>query len=602
MSRSLLVALSAALAAPPAAAAPVPADGGKNAPLPFPAKAPVVVTLNGFDTARARLDKLLTAALPKEAGPVAKLLDAQLDKLFQGRKLDAVRKDARLFLVLNDLAGLADETPAVSVLVPVKGYKDFLDSFLTKDEARGVERGRDGVDSVKVTLAGDEMTLHMVDLKEYAAVSVDRGTAEGYAGKYVAATGEQMGADLGETFLKADVAAYVNMDAVNQQFGDEIRGIKGLIDFGLQQAQQQGALPGVSKKQLDAMKVMFKGLVQGVEDCRGVVLGAEFRPDGLFLRLQARFADNSETAKTLSAETPGPLADLGRLPPGLGTYTAMRLGKGVGKVVRDLSQELVTTDDDARGAELIEGHLKDLEAAGPGAEFAAALPPDAALTVTAYKDADKAAKALAKAYKAVAAGGRVGGTVLKAAPRVGEGAEKYKGFTFASVNLTFDFDATVAGLPDEARGPTLEILKRTTAEKTARWIGSDGKVVVQVTAKNWAAAQKLLDQYLDEKAGVGAAAGFKAVRSQLPAEANVLLVAEVESGLSAMIAQLKAVTAAVPGFPDLGPLKKPAGGAPTYAGLALTLKGETATLTAYVPAPAAASAYRLIEPLFKKIE
>ncbi|MBA4065930.1 MAG: hypothetical protein C0501_19870 [Isosphaera sp.] len=601
MSRLVLAALSVALAAP-LAAAPVPADGGKNVPLPFPAKAPVVVVLNGVDTARARLDKLLTAAVPKEAGRVAKLLDDQLGTLFEGRKLTAVRKDARLFLVLNDLTGLTDETPAVSVLVPVTGYKDFLGSFLTRDEAKGVERGRDGVDSVKMTVAGAEATVHLVDLKEYAAVSVDRGTAEGYAGKYAAATAEQFGPDLAETFLRSDLAAYVNLDAINQQFGDEIRGVKGLIDFALQQAQQQGALPGMSKKQLDAMKVMFKGLVQGVEDCRGLVAGAEFRPDGLFLKVQARFADGSETAKTLAAEPPGQLADLARLPAGLGTYTAVRLGKGVGRVVRDLSQELVTTDDDARGAELIEGHLKDVEAAGPGAEFAAALPPDAALTVTAYKDADKAAKALAKAFKAVAAGGRVGGAVLKAAPRVGDEAEKYKGFTFASVNLTYDFDATVAGLPEEARGPTLEILKRTTAEKSAQWIGSDGKVVVRVTAKDWAAAARLLDQYLDEKAGVGSAAGFRAVRSQLPAEANVLLVAEVGSALTGMAAQLKTVAGMIPGFPEIRAPKKPAGGVPTYAGAALTLKGETATLAAYVPAPALATGYRVIESLFKKVE
>ena len=52
MSRYLLAALAVALAASGLSAAPVPPDASKGINFPYPAKAPVVVCLNGYDRAR----------------------------------------------------------------------------------------------------------------------------------------------------------------------------------------------------------------------------------------------------------------------------------------------------------------------------------------------------------------------------------------------------------------------------------------------------------------------------------------------------------------------------------------------------------------------
>ncbi len=602
MSRCLLAAFAVVLAAPVLAAAPVPPEGGKGIVFPYPAKAPVVLCLNGYDKARDRLGKMLTAALPKDAAKLTKALEAELSKLFEGRKLTGLRKDARAFVVVNDIAELFEDTPAVSVLVPVTTYKDFQETFLTKEEQKSIDRGQDGVDALKTSAFGEEMTVYMVDLKEYAAITIAKATADGYAAKYTAGSTETMGTDLAETFLKADVAVYVNMDAINGQYGDQIRAFKGLIDFALQQAQQQGALGVLNKKQIEAVKTMLKTLVQGIEDCHAVVAGAEFRPEGLLLKAQIRFAENTATAKLIATEPPATLMELTKLPAGLGTYQANHFGKTLGGLTRDLAQEFATTEDDARGAELIEQHLKDLAAAGPGADFTALLPPGAAFSLTPYKDAEKAAKAISKAYKAVAAGGRINGIVVKTAPRVGDNAEEYRGFTFSSVNLNHDFEASVAGLPEELREATLDQFKRATPEKAAQWIGTDKKVVVRITAKDWAAAKVLLDRHLDGKATVGASAGFKRVREQLPAEANLLLVAEVESIIANVVSSLKTVGEQLPGFPLLGPLKKLGGGDATYLGLAVTLKDDTATLTAFVPTQAMAAGREVLESLFKKYE
>ncbi|MBA4188968.1 MAG: hypothetical protein C0467_13305 [Planctomycetaceae bacterium] len=598
MFRFAFAALAIALAAPATNAA----DAKKGTALPFPAKAPIVVSINGYDTARGRLNKLLTAALPKDAARVTKLLDGELDQLFEGRKLDDVRKDARGFVVLNDLASLIQDTPAVSVFVPVTKHKDFLKSFLTKEEFKTLDNGKDGVDSIKTAAFGEEQPAYLVDLKDYTAITLDKATAEAHAAKFATANSDQLGTDLAETFLKADLALYVNMDAINDQFGDQIREFKGLVDFALQQAAQQGALGSLNKKQIEAVKVILKGLVQGVEDSRGVVAAVELRPEGVFVRLQIRFSENSPSAKLLATEKPETMADIAKLPTGLGTYTAMKFGKAISEVVRDLGQEFATTDDDGKGAELLEQHLKAVADAGPGAEYSAALPPAASITVTAYKDADKAAKGLAKAFKAIGAGGRVNGIVVKSAPRVGDDAEKHAGFTFASVNLNFDFEASVAALPEMVRDATLEAFKRAVPEKAAQWIGSDGKVVVRVMAKDWEAAKKLIDQYLGGKATIGANAGFKKVREQLPAEANVLFIAEIESAINGLVAAMKPAADAIPGFPQIGIVKKVEGGQPAYLGFAVTLKGEVATVTGFVPIASLETAAKMLESLFKKVE
>src|SRR5205823_2343257 len=113
--------------APDAAAAPAPPPA-KNVTLPYPAKAPVVLQINGIERTRGRLAQTLKALPPADADLVKKGLDAGLDQLLKDRKLTAVQKDARAFVVVHDIAKLIEEDPAVSVLLPVTSYKEFRDS------------------------------------------------------------------------------------------------------------------------------------------------------------------------------------------------------------------------------------------------------------------------------------------------------------------------------------------------------------------------------------------------------------------------------------------------------------------------------------------
>jgi hypothetical protein len=600
MSRFVLAVLVAAVSTPVLLAAPQ--DGGKAAGFPYPAKAPIVVCLNGYEKARERLTALATAALPLEGPKLVKRLDEGLENLLEGRKLSAVRKDARLFLVINELGRLfEDDQPPLAVLIPVTNYKDFRTSFLTAEELKSIDRGREGVDAIKTAAFGEECPAYLVDLKDYVALTLDRMTADAFAGKFNRASAEQMGPGLAESFLKADLALYVNMDSVNDQFGDQIRGIKPLIDFGLQQAAQQGTLPGFSQKQMDALKSILRGALQGIEDCRAIVAAVEFRPDGLAARVQARFADDTDSAKLISRERPVAFAEIGKMPTGLALYGGVKFGRAISEAVRDISQDLATTAEDAQGLRLIELHRKDLAAAGHQWDYSATAAPGVAITISNYADPEKAVRALTKTYKAIAAGGRVNTVLVKSAPEVRDEAQTLGDFVFSEVRLKFDFAATVADLPEQVREATLQSLKRNATEDTRMWIGTDKKLVVSITAKDWSAAKALLDQYLDGKRSVGAQAGYKLTRAQLPAEANYLLIAETGSALTALLNQLRDTAEFIPGFPRIPEIKR-IEGEPTYIGFAVTLKGDTASITIFIPTGALAVGGKILAPLFKNIE
>ena len=119
--------------AQPAAAAPAPAPGGKTVTLPFPAKAQLVIQVNGVEQTRERIGKLLGAAAPIEAAFLNKAIDDGLQKVLTGRKTTAIPKDGRWFVVARELGALGEEETPIAVLIPVTDAKAFRESFLTAE-------------------------------------------------------------------------------------------------------------------------------------------------------------------------------------------------------------------------------------------------------------------------------------------------------------------------------------------------------------------------------------------------------------------------------------------------------------------------------------
>jgi hypothetical protein len=132
------------------------------------------------------------------------------------------------------------------------------------------------------------------------------------------------------------------------------------------------------------------------------------------------------------------------------------------------------------------------------------------------------------------------------------------------------------------------------------WFGTDGKRVVTVTAKDWDAAAKQLDAYLDGTATLEKEPAYALTRKQLPAETTLLMLSDAGRMVQVMgnylLGLIKATGAPLPiNLPDA---IKPVKTNTSYLGFAVTLRPETAGLDVFVPVISIQEIRKVLMPLF----
>jgi hypothetical protein len=363
-----------------------------------------------------------------------------------------------------------------------------------------------------------------------------------------------------------------------------------------------GVIPGIDPAQLEMMKSVFSGLFQAVEDAKGFGLGVEFRPDAVALRAEMAFRTDTPSGKYLASEKTSPLAALDGLPRGHAVYSAGKFGPSATKTMQTLNREFTAGDDEAAAESVARYASLFAEATGEGTVsvgtgFARGL------SVLTPKEPAKLVAAYVKVLKAVPKTGRYQNVPMKERPALKEADQTHAGFTLHRATVQLDFEAATAEIPDEnVRKAAIESMKKMLDEKTTYWFGTDGKRYVQISAKDWDAAKKLLDDYTAAGEKVGTDKAFQAVRTSLPAEATQLVAAEVTSTLTGLGGYMKSVLESVPGFPggDIPELKPVKGQAPAFVGVAVVLKPGSAGFTAVAPAAAVTAAYAVLKPAIEK--
>ncbi len=139
-------------------------------------------------------------------------------------------------------------------------------------------------------------------------------------------------------------------------------------------------------------------------------------------------------------------------------------------------------------------------------------------------------------------------------------------------------------------------MKALLGEKLTLFFGTDGKVYLQVTAKDWTTAKKMLDRYFKGK-GAGEQAAFRDVRKELPAEASLIGLVDAVQYVGAVVDVVKPLFAGLfplpPGFPA-----KPAKESPSYVGAAVGLQPERGSLDVFISAGAVHEAFlAFVKPL-----
>lgn len=556
-----------------------------------PGDAPIVIQLNGVEKAQERLVAMLESALPDMAPMAEAMLAGGLQEMLAGRDIDSVDQDRPVFLVFTDLDHIDSDPPAMAILVPVSDADAFKKGFFTAEERDTLQKGDDGIDSL--TVENDK--VYVGSVTGYAVVAPTRDDAETVV---QAKGGLQLGEALGQSYLSCDVAAYVNLRTINEKYSQEIQGFKQLMEFALQQG------GGIDEATAEMVKTMFEGLFQVIEDGRGLIVGAEFRPEGLNLRMQASFGADSETNNFLGKLSPSALEGLSNLPPGQMAYSGMQLDAALIKALGGL---ILNAGGDA---EVIAEGLEKMANAGISAQYSTSRFPIAGIEVTISEDPKALVDAELEMVKSLPEDGTFQTAAIKGKPVIKENAESYRGFNLHYIEVQFDLEKMLeaqggAAMPEEFKEAMRESLEQMFGGDTMKaWFGTDGKVSLQVTAQDWEGAQELLDAYLAGDAKVGDSEGFQLTRSQLPAEATVLGLMETGKTFAWLVDYVGTIMKAMgPALPIPGQLKvNPPRGEPSYIGFSLVLEDGTGQADLFIPTTAVQQIRSMVEPLLRPVD
>jgi hypothetical protein len=594
MSRILRFTAAAVLAlavVAPVRAAPRPDD--KSPLARVPASAPIVVHLRGVEGTKDRFVALLKKALP-EVAPVVELYLEQAVKgeLTDGRTLRGLAKDGPHFFVFTQMPKGDEDN--VAIILAITKYEDFRDNVLKDDERKKLKTEADGYEWTEV----DGKSVYFVNKKDYVVATPSKDVAVSFTKKQKGLD-ERISKEQAARLLGDDAGIYVSMDAVNKEYADQIKLAKESAAEGLKKLAE--AAEANQRAALEFMRKLIDPAFQAVEDSQGIVFSLSFRPSGLAVHLETELRPGTPTARVFEGNKHSALKGLDGMPGGKMVYIGMESNKSLMSALGEMVFGAGLDPASKEGKET-RAALDALAGADPGALVEAFDIPIQSIWVAHYGDPAKALEAQLRLIKSLGSGAAFSMGMLKDKPKVTPGAEKYHGIEFTRVELKWDLDKMVessgGGVPlsDDAKKQLMEIVKKALGEGSTTWIGTDGgKLVLQVAAKDWATAKKLIDGTYTETGNAGSVAAYRDVRKELPAEANVVALVDVVRYAD------MALNFARPIIETMMPLKIPAAPAnlaPTYSGGTVTLKSDRASLDGFLSAATVHQIYKtFVQPL-----
>jgi hypothetical protein len=558
-------------------------DDSGSALARVPADAPIVVQVRGFERTKDRLVTLVKNAVPDQAAKIQARIEEGLKEGLMGRELKGLVKDGSIFIAFTEMPKPGDDEPALAVIVPVTDFKTFRDGLLKEDERKNLKTDKAGY--AMTAIEGKD--IYFVEGKGYAVLTPQKEVAVKFTKKPAGLDGK-LNKLTAQKLLESDVALYVDMAAVNKEYGDQIKAARPLMEFAMQQAGGQ-----IDKNTQEMMKAMLNGLFQFLEDSRGFLLAGEFRPEGLALHLLAEVGEDTKINAYLKDSKPAALTEVGKLPAGQMGYFAAQFSPTVFKIYALLMQGMIGDGDGKQGKALKEA-MSQLAEAGPQELMGDFSMPTLSLQVWKYQSPDKAAAATLKMFQALESGESFGNMPLKEKPVVKEAAQTHRQFKLHSVQLKWDLDKFAEKYPQGGK-EIVEAMKGMMGDGSNIWFGTDGKRYVQVTAKDWQAAQAHLDAFLDGTQTASGQKAFQEALKQLPAENTLVGLMDGPQYLK-VIAEYMGPMLKGQGVPfEIPPLKADKG--KSYFGFALTLRPQNGSADLWMPVTAIAEIRKMVGTL-----
>lgn len=591
-SSRLLVALVVSLAFAAAAGAQPPGtDTAGNTLALVPAKAPIVVHIRGWERSVERLKTFIKAALGDFSPQVIGQLESGISQALEGRDLKGLAKEGPIFLVFTEMPTSETETPDMAVVARVTNYVQFRDGFLKEDERKELKAEKDGYEVTKVS---DKKTF-FINRDGYVVMTPSEKSLKVFLDKKAESLGGPLAKPLAAKLTENDVSAYVDLKAVNKQFGDQIADAKRNIEQGIMLAQGMG---NIGKEQIEQAKKAIEMMFQFVEDCDVIVAGADFRPEGALLRVHAQVGEKTKTNVALKSARSGPLTGLAKLPSGQIAYTASAGGlDGASGLLNSMLG--FGTGGDGKANKAMEDAMAELAAIKIEETYGSMDYPMTGITVTRFSDPAKAVAASLKLYKATPENADFGGMAIKGKLKLEENAQKVGGFTLHGVQMAFDLDKLVERFPEELRDTMKASVKKLIGEDQRFWFGTDGTTFVQVTAKDWSDAKKLLDKYLGGQNTLATEPGFDLTRKQLTGPANTVVVIDAGRLAYTMGQYIGEIIKNVGGIPggNIGEPKKPEGKS-AYIGVLVNLEPRNGSFDLFLPADGVKQIIGVLAPMF----
>lgn len=554
-----------------------------------PASSPIVIQIHGLDRTKDRLIATLTAAMPDLGQLVGLTLNAGLQNLPDGRKLAGLAKDGPIFVSFAHFP-TADgiEGAGIAIAVRVADFNAFRDGLLSKEEK----------DSLKKEGDFEKFTTHdrthfIFKVQDFAVITPDKDVATAYA-KKGSGLDSKMDQQLAVKFLAADAAAYVDLQAVAKEYGDQIKAFREQIE----QVFDSGAFgPGMDKNTVEMAKKMFAALGQFLEDARSLVIAVESRPESFHFGLFANVAADSKTNSRLRTFKTAALEELATMPAGYMSYSASAVSGEILRALPAIFGFASGGDDEGKATRAA---LEKLVAAGPQTQLQASTVPASGIQVWTYEDPAKALAAHLELFQALASGATLNSAQLKGKPEVKTDAASHRGFKFHSVKIQFDLDKMVENVPvPQMQEGMKAYFKKLVGEQLNIWFGTDGKKNVVLSAKDWEAARKSLDEYLDGKSTLANDKEFQAAREQFPRETSLIAVTDAGRFFPFMVDAIMTMMKDFPGAPQMPDIKMPPPGKPAYLGFSIRLEAERISAEMNISASAVKEIRRIAEPIVK---
>jgi hypothetical protein len=564
-------------------AAPAAAEESPLAQVPE--QAPMVVYVHGFKRAQDRLITMVENALPDLAPKVRAGIDDGLKKGLEGRQLKGLSPDGAIFVVFTELPKQGEEVPMAAIIAQVTSYAEFRDGIL-KEKERKTLKAESGYE---VATLEDDKDVYFVDRKGWVVATPRQEAAKQLAKAPQRGLEGKLGEADSKRLLDADVAVYVDTAAINKAYGDKIKQSRVLLEAVFEQAaKQQGG--GAMKGMMEMAKQMGGAVLDALEDSRTAVLAVEFRSEGLALHGGATMASDSKSGTFLKTFKPAALDGLAALPAGQMFYTDMEMNPALTKAFLPFWAGAFSGEGEP--SQEAKDALAELTEAKLRTAASAVGMPTAGLAVSDYVDPAKAVEGQLKLYRSLKADGGIQFMPIKEKPEIKTNARDYRGFKLHHVHLVWDWEKmkTFAGAPGME-----ESLKKVMGESLDIWFGTNGKVYVQASAKDWASAQRFLNAYLDGKDTLGQQAAYRDARKQLPAQATMLVLIDMPQYLRVIMEYVQVMMAA-----QLGkePPKAPAvQGKAGYVAIMVTLEPGRGGFDLWLPGTAVAEARKVFESL-----